>query len=109
MAWAGYTIATVAVAVLVACSLAAGRRLGSRSRLPMQWTPSGDVTWTAPRWIALCFTPVLAAFLLFGTAAMLDWAQPADPTEGLVVLAVMALAFAGAHAFHLRLLNRSPG
>jgi hypothetical protein len=35
-----------------------------RSRLPMQWSATGEVRWEAPRVIALAFIPGLAAVIV---------------------------------------------
>lgn len=47
--------------ILAALSLWANARFKHHARLPMQWGGSGKVNWTAPRALALCLTPALAA------------------------------------------------
>jgi hypothetical protein len=102
-------IATLAILVLVAMSVKANRRFKNEARLPMQWSLSGSVNWTAPRSLALAFTPCLASLCLLAFAAMSTFLQPRAGQEGLVipVNVFMALVFIGAHAFHLWLIGRT--
>lgn len=71
------TVLIIAVAfasILIGLSVRANARFPAEERLPMQWSISGSVNWTAPRVIALSFTPVLAigTLILFviGTITM---------------------------------------
>ena len=47
---------------LILCALAyqANARFRNENRLPMQWWLTGEVTWSAPRYLALAFIPALA-------------------------------------------------
>lgn len=102
-------VAVVAVALLAAMSLRASRRFKMEPRLPMQWGLDGSVNWTAPRRVALAFTPVLAAVCLAAIVALTAFLKPRAGQEDLVVPVQFfaALVFIGAHAFHLWLMQRS--
>lgn len=96
-------------AILAGCSLWAAARYRAFSRLPMQWSFSGRVTWSAPRGIALAFTPVLATLVVGGAAFLLAARPPrADGAHaGLGALAFVAACFVAAHVFHLWLIERT--
>ena len=103
-------VAAGIIAVLVIASVRADRRFRSAERLPMQWSLTGNVNWTAPRRIALAFAPALAAICL-GAIAILAWVggAPRPGQEGLgpLVVLMVGLVFAGVHALHLRLIEKS--
>lgn len=94
--------------VLMLMSKQANIRFGNVDRLPMQWSVDGDVTWDAPRRIALAFTPVLAFVALFAITVATFVLTPRTGDEGYVIPAVifMALIFIAIHALHLWLINR---
>jgi hypothetical protein len=101
-------IAAFAVCVLVMMSVRTNRRFRHVERLPMQWLLDGSVTWTAPRLVALAFTPVLAGIVLAATV----WLTTLTPRPGqedfaIPTLIFVALVFVGAHAFHLSLIQKS--
>jgi hypothetical protein len=75
----------------------------------MQWFLDGSVTWTAPRGVALAFTPILAAIVLTGTAALITYAKARPGQEGfeIPVMLFVATTFIGVHALHLRLIAKS--
>ena len=75
----------------------------------MQWSFSGSVNWTAPRPIALAFTPVLAAVILLAAVAGTLFLKPISGQEGFEVPTdlFIALVFVGAHALHLWLVGKS--
>jgi hypothetical protein len=105
-------IAVIAVSLLVLLSVQADKRFRNRKRLPMQWSLGGHVTWTAPRRVALVFTPALAALVLIGTAVAVQVSGDPKPGQegfGPPVMLLMAVAFLGAHALHLRMISRAPG
>jgi len=52
------------VVIMTAISIAANSRLRKHDRLPMQWSISGNVNWSAPRIVALSFYPGLAAIMV---------------------------------------------
>ncbi|WP_374470138.1 hypothetical protein [Phenylobacterium sp.] len=106
---AATAVTLVAVACLTAMSVRADRRFGMERRLPMQWLLDGTVTWTAPRPVALAFTPVLAAGCLACMAALSIFLKPRPGQEHLAlpVHVLVALVFVAAHALHLRLIQRT--
>lgn len=104
-----YLIATAAVAVLALLSWKANRSFAAYDRLPMQWSFSGKVVWSAPRRWALSFTPLLAAVLLFGSAALHGPGELKSQPHGIGAYIVMALTFIGVHLVHLYLINRNVG
>ena len=104
-------VAAVAEGVLVLLSLRASRRFNERQRLHMEWSMNGSVNWTAPRPLALAFTPILAGVIFTGMV-WLTTTQTPRPGQGWLVipaLAFVALVFVGAHAFHLWLIRNSIG
>jgi hypothetical protein len=102
-------IAVLTLAVLVAMSAKANRRFKEEARLPMQWSLNGSVNWTAPRIVALAFSPVLGTACLLWIAAMAAYSQPRAGQEhlGIPVNIIVALIIIGAHAFHLWLIDRT--
>ncbi|MCU6454012.1 hypothetical protein LPN01_07980 [Sphingomonas sp. A2-49] len=62
-------IAMISLAVILTLAVRANARFRGEARLPMQWDLAGEVTWSAPRHMALAFMPVLASgsfvFLLY--------------------------------------------
>jgi hypothetical protein len=97
------------ICLLVAMSILGNRRFGDQDRLPMQWSLDGSVNWTAPRAVALAFTPLLATVVLVVTIALPAFLQPRRG-EGLLMLpalVLIALVFIGAHALHLWLIRKS--
>ena len=106
---AATAVTLMAVALLTAMSLRGERRFREARRLPMQWSLNGSVRWTAPRRIALAFTPVLAAACL-AFITILTTLLEVRPGQQQLVLplhVVVALVFLGAHALHLRLIQRT--
>jgi hypothetical protein len=101
-------VAAVGILVLILMSLRADRRFAKEPRLPMQWSFSGGVNWTAPRRLALAFTPFLAIFILSATVVSTIVFKPRPGQEGfeVPVISFLALAFIGAHALHLWLVNK---
>lgn len=106
------TVPIVAVAlasIMIGLSVRANSRFRAEERLPMQWSITGSVNWTAPRVVALSFTPALAigALILFVIGSMTM--QPRPGQEGAVVPALLGLGgcFIAAHLFHLWLIDRT--
>jgi hypothetical protein len=54
----------VMVGLMFLASALAFAQLPGSARLPMQWGIRGQVTWRAPRAVALLFAPVLAVLVL---------------------------------------------
>lgn len=102
MSGSGLLIILSSLFILAGLSLVANARFRDRDRLPMQWSLTGRVNWSAPRKIALTFTPALAALLLSVTALTLP-ANPAKATN----LGILAVAFVATHLLHLALIART--
>jgi hypothetical protein len=102
-------IAALTLIALTVMSLRANQRFIRERRLPMQWSLSGSVNWTAPRLLALAFTPVLAAVVLTAATITSITIAPRPGQAGEVVPAIIALSlcFVAAHALHLWLIGRS--
>lgn len=82
------SIAIVSVIfVLLVCALArrADVRFRSEDRLPMQWWITGEVTWSAPRRLALAFMPALAIVVFGFVTIMALNIPPRAGQEGLVL------------------------
>ncbi len=98
-------VAIFGVAVLAGISFVANQRFNSHSHLPMQWGFDGRVNWSAPRILALSFTPILASIILFGIAfvIILPAGRPEQGEE--IILFVVSLGFVAVHLFHLFLMR----
>lgn len=100
-------IAVAFAAIMIGLSVRANSRFRDDERLPMQWSISGSVNWTAPRIIALSFTPALAIgvliFFVIGSVTM----QPRPGQEGAAIPTLLGLGgcFIAAHVFHLWLIG----
>lgn len=105
-------IALGSILILSFASIRADKRFRSEDRLPMQWSLTGAVNWTAPRRIALAFTPVLATIILTAVAlsvSLSDDPRPGQEGLGAPVVLFIGLVFIGVHLLHLRLIARSVG
>lgn len=102
-------IMLITLAVLLLMSLRANSRFRNESRLPMQWWIDGSVNWTAPRPLALAFTPVLAGLVLAAAVVSTIFLEPRRGQEHLEVpvIVVLALTFITVHALHLKLMERN--
>lgn len=102
-------IVIVAATALIILSLRANIRLRHEDRLPMQWSFTGKVNWTAPRVLALAVTPALAIGILSLVAASMLRVEPRPGQEGfeVPVLLLMSLAFIAVHLLHLRMIDRT--
>ena len=96
---------------LAICGVAiwADARFRTEERLPMQCSLDGQVTWSAPRRIALAFIPALSTLMLVGFGVLLSYARPRPGQEGLVIpsLIALGLAFLAAQLFHLWMVDRT--
>lgn len=102
-------IGILALAVMALMSWRANRRLRSQATLPMQFFLDGTVTWSAPRRLALMFTPGLAACALAFTIAIGVFLQPRPGQEHLALPVTLFIAalFCAAHALHLWMIGKS--
>ena len=101
-------IALFALLTLIGMSLRANRKFAGERRLPMQWSMSGTVNWTAPRPLALSFTPILAGLVLVAATAATIMTEPRPGQEGMAVPVILFLsaAFLAVHSLHLRLISK---
>lgn len=98
-------ITALTVFILTVMSLRANGRFKDVHRLPMQFSLSGSVNWTAPRQMALAFTPALYSVVAVATSVL----RPRPGQEGVVVptMAMVGLVFIGIHALHLWLIGKA--
>ncbi|KQN82379.1 hypothetical protein ASE90_12010 [Sphingomonas sp. Leaf67] len=104
----GIAVTLLTLATLIVMSIRFDRGHREIARLPMQWSLSGRVNWTAPRRLALAFTPVLAAILLITIqiTAPVQTQPPGSDGSVLPALLTAALLLVVTHAIHLRLCDR---
>jgi len=107
-------MATLGVAViftLVLCTLAyrANARFRDEDRLPMQWWLTGEVTWSAPRPLALAFIPALAIVVLAVFVVLSLTTKPRAGQEMLVFPSLIGLGatFIAVQLLHFWLIARS--
>ena len=108
-------VSTIFALVMIGLSIQANARFRQEKTLPMQWRLSRSeplsrsVNWSAPRIVALSFTPSLAigALALFNVAAVTLTPRPGQ--EGMLFpsLIFIGSVFVAAHAFHLRLIGKT--
>lgn len=95
--------------VLAGIALRANARFRGEERLPMQWWLTGEVTWSAPRVVALAFIPALAICVL-AAHVVLALNVPARPgQEGMVLPALLAMGaiFVACQLLHLWLIDKT--
>ena len=96
---------------LAYCGIAiwANKRLRSEARLPMQWWLSGEVTWSAPRPIALAFVPALAVLVFAGLAVISFYTRSRPGQEWMVMPSLFAvgLMFLAVQVFHLWMVEKT--
>jgi len=81
----GFAFCLLAVAI----AMVANYSFRGEARLPMQWSLTGKVNWTAPRVIGVGFSPAVTIFILgFFWFRSLKPARPGQ--EGLVVPILLA-------------------
>jgi hypothetical protein len=95
--------------LLTALALRANTHLRAQPWLPMQWGFGGQVTWSAPRHIALAFVPAMSvvvfAILLIPTLTKL--LRPDRPAIDLPGLVAIGLLFFAIQQFHLWMIGRT--
>jgi uncharacterized protein YggT (Ycf19 family) len=108
-------ISAIFALVMIGLSIRANARYRQERKLPMQWMISRSeplsktVTWSAPRALALSFTPVLAICVLglFNIGAMTLTPRPGQ--EGMLIpsLIFIGSGLVAAHIFHLWLIEKT--
>lgn len=104
-------IVAVTIAFALALAWAAWRadaRFRDRATLPMQWWATGEVTWSAPRAIALAFVPGLSILVLVldAVGALTLKARPGQEGFELPVLVLLGVISLGCQRFHLWMIGR---
>lgn len=98
----GYlAVVVISGLILIGLSLRANRRFRREERLPMQWSLSGSVMWSAPRRVALSFTPALGILILSLSAATMAGSWAGEDGRELPILVSMGAVFVAAHLFHI--------
>lgn len=108
-------VSVIVALVMIGSSMRANARFRQEKKLPMQWRLSrseplaSSVNWSAPRVLALSFTPFLAICVLglFNVAAMTLTPRPGQEGMLLPSLIFIGSAFVVAHVFHLRLIGKT--
>ena len=103
---------TIAIAFsLLLCWFAvrANARFANEKRLPMQWWLNGEVTWYAPRHVALTFIPALANCVLAFYIVLTFTSKPRPGDEHLVlpILILLGATFVAVQLLHLFLVERT--
>ena len=90
-------------------ALRANIRLRDRNRLPMQWWFNGEVTWSAPRTVALAFVPVLAISVFVSLIVLSLNVKPRPGQEGMALptLVGMGFMFLAIQLLHLWLIKKT--
>lgn len=103
------TIGSAFAAVMIWLALRANTRFSGEQRLPMQWWLNGEVTWYAPRRIALAFIPTLAIIVLASYVALSLTTKPRAGDEQLVIPAMFFMGFLllGIQWLHLYLVSKT--
>lgn len=96
---------------LILCGLAvrANSRFRGEDRLPMQWWLNGEVTWSAPRGVALACVPALAVCVLAINAALALNLRPRPGQEGMVLPTFIAtgMTFIAVQLLHFWLIEKT--
>jgi hypothetical protein len=103
------SITVIFAAILAGLSVWANARFRHHERLPMQWSLTGTVNWTAPRAIALSFVPALGTGLLTFITVLALNVRPRAGQEGMVLPVTMLIGgtFVAVHLFHFWLIDRT--
>jgi hypothetical protein len=94
---------------LFVLALRANLRLREEERLPMQWWLTGEVTWSAPRLIALALIPTLAIFVLTAYILLAENKLPRAGQEGAVlpIMIFIGVMFIAIQLFHLYMIKKT--
>jgi hypothetical protein len=87
----------------------ANTRFRGEKRLPMQWWLTGEVTWSAPRVVALAFIPAIAMCVLGAYLVLALNIPPRAGQEGVVLPSFLAVGviFSCIQLFHLWMIERT--
>ncbi|MBW4329884.1 hypothetical protein KY084_03220 [Stakelama sp. CBK3Z-3] len=81
-------ITGIIIIAMVLVAFAANSMLSNHARIPMQWSLTGKVNWTAPRPFALAFFPVLAILLAIALSVISVYSAPRPGQEQEAVYAI---------------------
>ena len=97
------------ILVYAGLALWANNRFRDEERLPMQWWLTGEVTWSAPRPLALAFIPALAIATFAACALLAVNVPPRVGQEDLVLPAFIGLGtmFIAVQVLHLWLIRKA--
>ena len=103
------TIGSAFAAVMIWLALRANTRFSGERHLPMQWWLNGEVTWYAPRRLALAFIPTLAIIVFALYVGLSLTTKPRAGDEKLVIPAMlfMGFLFLGIQWLHLYLARKT--
>ena len=101
-------VALIATVLMVGMSIVANRKFRDQDRLPMQWLLSGEVTWKAPRLVAVAFVPALGIPIIWATVVLTMFVAPRPGQEGfeIPVVLLMAVIFVAIQFLHIWLIDR---
>lgn len=102
-------VAALIIFFMVGISFAANSRFKAYERIPMQWSLSGRVNWTAPRGVALAFFPGLAVLTAAALATVAETSSPRPGQEGEAAFAVplVVAVLLGIQCVHLLIASRT--
>ena len=102
-------LAIVIGLVVLGVAVWTNARFRDHGRLPMQWWWTGEVTWSAPRLIAVAFVPTLAIGLLSVFVVLSIELKPRAGQEHLVlpILATMGATLVTVQLLHIWLIART--
>jgi len=95
--------------VLAGLALRANTRLRGQPWLPMQWWFDGQVTWSAPRPLALAFIPAMSivVFAILLIPPLTKLLRPDRPPVDLPGLMAIGLLFLAIQQFHFWMISRT--
>lgn len=99
------TIGSAFAAVMIWLALRANIRFSGERHLPMQWWLNGEVTWYAPRRLALAFIPTLA-IAVFGLS-LTTKPRAGDEQIDIPAMLFMGFLFLGIQWLHLYLIRKT--
>jgi len=90
-------------------ALWANHRFQDEERLPMSWWLTGEVTWSAPRPLALAFMPALAVATFVTLALLATKVPPRAGQEDMVLPVFVGLGtmFVAVQVFQLWLITKT--
>lgn len=102
-------LSLITIMTLIGLSVRANARFHRHDRLPMQWSLTGRVNWTAPRVVALSFIPGTGAAMLIFFTIMSMTIAPRPRQEAMVVPVAVLIGsgFVAVEIVYLLLVERT--